>query len=101
MTGAMDQSQDGIIRLPPMATIREAAQLRDTLLDLLGQGVPAVVDCSAVEQADLSLVQLLTAARRMAERDGLELRLVIPSSGALANLIRHSGLEHDFDQIGG
>ncbi|MEI6986855.1 MAG: STAS domain-containing protein [Rhodospirillaceae bacterium] len=98
--GAMrviEQSQDGTLRLPPMTTVRDAAQLRDTLLDLLGQGVSVIVDCSVVEQADLSIVQLLTAARRMAERDGRQLRMIIPSSGALADLIRRSGLEHSLD----
>jgi len=94
------QSTSSVLRLDPVITIREISRLRDATLALLRQGTPAVVDCSAVERADVSLIQLLVSARRMARRDACRLDLVIPASGVVADLIRHSGLEHDFDTTG-
>ena len=65
-----------------------------------GGGGPTVLDCSAVEKADISLIQLLVAVQRMAERDRLRLDLVIPETGIVADLIRQSGLEQDFEATG-
>ena len=99
MSGVMDQEQNGALRLPPVATIRDAVQLRSSALELLARENPAIVDCSAVEHADLSVVQVLVAVRRMARRDGIDLRLEIPPAGALAELIRQSGFEREFADL--
>ena len=99
MAQTATQASPTVLHLAPMVTIREISQLHDSILALLRNGMPAVIDCSAVELADISLVQLLIAARRMAERDACRLNLVIPSSGVVADLIRHSGLEHDFEGV--
>lgn len=97
--GTEEQNQGGKLRLPPVATIRDSTQLREAVLDLLGLKSPVTLDCSALEQADISTVQVILAARQMARRDGIDLRLDIPPSGVLADLIRQAGFAHEFADL--
>ncbi|CAK0750379.1 hypothetical protein CCP2SC5_160030 [Azospirillaceae bacterium] len=99
MSEAFPAIQNGVFQVPAVATIREASRLREALIEALGRGGRAVVDCSKVELADLSLVQLIIAARRAAERDGQELRVIIPSSGVVAEVIRDNGVKSAFDGV--
>ncbi len=100
MAPSADQTSPQVLCLAAVATIREVSALRDAVLALLQGGAPAVIDCSAVEKADVSLVQLLVSARRMAERDGGRLEFVIPPSGLVAALIRRGGFDLDVDGTG-
>ncbi|MBF0272194.1 MAG: STAS domain-containing protein [Magnetococcales bacterium] len=97
----MDASQgtDGVLRLPARATIREVAAVREAVLGLLNQGVPVVLDCSDVVQTDLSMVQMIIAARRSTGGDELALRVVLPGMGVMAEQIRLAGLEHEFEEL--
>jgi anti-anti-sigma regulatory factor len=89
-----------IFSLPPVVTVRDVALLRDQTLALLLTGQPLVIEGSAVEKADVSVIQLLVAAKRMAERDGIRLEMKLPATGVVAEMIRASGLTHEFDRFG-
>ncbi|MBF0212476.1 MAG: STAS domain-containing protein [Magnetococcales bacterium] len=95
----LERETDGVLRLPARSTIREVAALREALLGLLNQGVPVVLDCSEVVQTDLSLAQLIIAARRVTGGDGMALRVILPATGALAEQIRFCGLAHEFEEL--
>ncbi|NGZ07194.1 MAG: STAS domain-containing protein [Magnetococcales bacterium] len=88
-----------VLRLPGRATIREVSGLRDQLLELLNQGDQVVLDCSDVEQSDLSLVQLIIAVRRTTGGDEGLFRVILPPSGPVAEQIRYCGLEHEFTEL--
>lgn len=97
-----DKSPDGfrVLSLAPVVAIRDSAALRAALLSLFQTEKKVRINGTAVERADLSLVQLLIAARQMALRDGIDLDLVLPPSGVIVSLIRQSGLEHAFPGLG-
>ncbi|MBF0627760.1 MAG: STAS domain-containing protein [Magnetococcales bacterium] len=90
---------NGVLHLPPRSTIREVAALRDALLGMINQGGHVVVDCSAVEQSDLSVVQMIIAARRTTHGDELALSVILPPLGPMADQIRACGLEHEFEEL--
>ena len=53
---------------------------------------PAItVDCSAVTEADVSLVQLILAARASARRAGRSVALAKPAGGALLDTLERGG----------
>ncbi len=80
------------VRLEGSVTLPSAAEVRTRLLEALARGGPLIVDCAAVEEADLSLVQLLVAARRHAARSGAGFRLEPPPSPAVVALFERAGL---------
>ncbi|HTP38311.1 MAG TPA: STAS domain-containing protein [Steroidobacteraceae bacterium] len=51
-------------RLAPATGIREAAAFRQSLLDLLAEDHPVVIDVSEVERVDTAALQLLFAFER-------------------------------------
>ena len=73
-------------------TLRTIDATCGTLRDLLSQHAHVEVDCSAVSEADLTLVQLLLAARKTAEQSGKRLTLTAPATGALLDALRRGGL---------
>jgi anti-anti-sigma regulatory factor len=78
--------------LEPIQTLRAIEATCTELRDLLAQHTSIEIDCSAVDEADLTLVQLLLAARKSAARSGKRLALAAPASGALRNALLRSGL---------
>lgn len=81
----------GHLALDGRATVREAEATHAKLAELLASHGEIEVDCSGVCEADLSLVQLLLAARRAAERDGKRLVLAAPAEGALREALAQGG----------
>jgi anti-anti-sigma regulatory factor len=72
--------------------LRDAAGLTEKLAQALAAHDRVVIDATALEQADISLVQVLAAARKTAEGAGRSLRLVAPPGGVLAQLLARAGL---------
>jgi anti-anti-sigma regulatory factor len=72
--------------------LRDAAGLSEQLTQALAAHSRVTIDATALEQADISLVQVLAAARRTADSTGRSLRLVAPPGGALAELLVRAGL---------
>ncbi|SMF75349.1 ABC-type transporter Mla maintaining outer membrane lipid asymmetry, MlaB component, contains STAS domain [Tistlia consotensis] len=85
-------SKVGRLALDGPATVREAEAMHAKLAALLPAHGEIEVDCSAVSEADLSLVQLLLAARRSAGREGKRLVLAAPAEGALLEALTQGGL---------
>jgi len=72
-------------------TIREAAATQAKLADFLRRHDVIELDCAGVTETDLTLVQLLLAARKSAERAGKSLVLAAPASGALLAVLSQGG----------
>jgi hypothetical protein len=61
-------------------TIRNAEDTRSLLMEALKRPSPIRLNCSAVDEADLSFLQLLFSARKSAEDAGKTLTLSHPAS---------------------
>jgi len=72
-------------------TIRTIATTHATLLQALHQHPAVLVDCSAADTVDLSLIQLLLAARVAACQAGKQLGLAAPASGPLLAALHQGG----------
>lgn len=69
-----------------------AEELRDIFLSALEQSRDVVIDVTHASEVDLSIVQLILAARTSAARRGGSLRLASPADGPLASTLRAAGL---------
>jgi anti-anti-sigma regulatory factor len=74
------------------ATIRQIGEHHERLLAAVAGASDLVVDVSEVTSADLAFVQLIEAARRSAERRGIDVRLSAPAQGALRDVLSRGGL---------
>src|SRR5215469_10019211 len=52
---------DGVLRLPPQCSIRDAAQLLGQLLLQIEQSSPVYIDAAQVERVDTAVLPLLVA----------------------------------------
>jgi ABC-type transporter Mla MlaB component len=87
-----DSQLEGIVAtLDGILTVRTIDEARVRLVDALARGSTVRVDCSAVVEADVSLIQLLLAARRSAARDGRTLSLAHPAEGVLLTTLLQGG----------
>lgn len=75
--------------LPGTVTLRDVASLHQLMVAV---PLPERIDCTAVEEMDITLFQLLAAAKLSAERAGSPLNLVWPQDGRMVALLRLSGL---------
>lgn len=71
----------------------EAEAVKSALLTLIGGRGDVVVDCTAVELADLCFVQIVVAAKRSLAEQNRSLRLVMPATGAVATTLIRSGFQ--------
>lgn len=85
----MDEKQSGAIcvTLDGSLTVRRIDAAQTKLAAALMRHTIVTVDCTAATEVDLSLIQLLLAARASATHAGKTLRLGAPADGAL-----HAGL---------
>ena len=81
-----------------LLTLRTVEALQTRLADALATHDHLIVDCSAATEVDLSVVQLLLAARRTAADDGKTLLLAQPAGEALDKTLRRGGF---LDPAGG
>jgi anti-anti-sigma regulatory factor len=81
----------GPLTLPDSATIRTIEAIRAELLAMIERQGAVAVDCARLAEADLSLVQVLLAARKTARRVGKTLTLAQPASGALRDVLLRAG----------
>jgi hypothetical protein len=77
------------IELAGAITIREIEAVHKGLLAKLESKVPLEIDCSAVTEADISLVQMLLAA----EKSGAALRLLQPYPDVVQQVLARCGLD--------
>lgn len=88
-----EPQQDGPARvvLSGPATIREADAVYAQLVAALQRDANVEIDCTDVSEADLTLVQMLLAARKSADAAGHALVLAGASGGALQEALRRGG----------
>jgi ABC-type transporter Mla MlaB component len=79
------------LRLSGELTVRTIADAQQKLLAVYAKHERVVVDTSAVNDADLTLVQLIDAARRSSIIDGKHLALSPPPSAALHDVLQRGG----------
>ena len=91
----------GTLDLSGPRTIRYADQTRSLLLEALCAHSEINLDCSAVTEADLSVVQLLISGRMSAQLSGKTLTLIHPPSGAFLQTLSKAGFTASPDPLTG
>jgi len=79
-------------------TVRSIDPARASLAAVLAQHDVVTIDCTAATEIDLSLVQLLLAARASALHAGKTLRLTTPAEGPLRAALDRGGFLADLAQ---
>jgi ABC-type transporter Mla MlaB component len=80
-----------IFTLAGSVGVRDVARLAPELQQALSGAGPLAIDCTDLAEIDLSIVQLLVAAHKTAAATGKPLRLIAPTGGPLAALLRQAG----------
>ncbi len=98
----MEEAQScGTLDLNGSRTIRNADQTRSLLLEALCAHSAISLDCSAVTEADLTLVQLLISGRMSAQLAGKTCTLARPPSGAFLQALSRAGFIASPDSLSG
>jgi len=84
-----------VLAIAGACTLEQADETRQRVAERLRPGSRLTLDLSAVAEADLSLVQILLAARRSAVEHGASLVLLPGASPAVAALVAAAGLTAD------
>lgn len=87
------------VTLPADTTIRDIAALHEPLAAALRDGTPVHLDAGAVEEADLTVFQLLLSAAASA-RGGAPVTMTVPRAPAVRDLARLCGLAAHLDNAG-
>ncbi len=89
----MDMAGNGedIVVLSSAQTIRTCQEFADQLRERLSSAKRVVVDAAELAEGDVTLIQVLLAARKSATSIGCDFEIVNPSAAFLA-LVRQCGL---------
>ena len=79
------------VLLDGVLTVRTIATAKEKLLRALAEQPAVQVDCTAAESADLSLIQLLLAARLSPHEAGKPFALAAPAGGVLRQALEQGG----------
>ena len=74
------------------ATIGAIEGILDTIIEAFDAGSEVVIDAAAVEEADLTFVQVLASAHKQSQAEGRSFRIVEPVPPLLASLAARAGL---------
>ena len=85
-------TQTGRLALSESVTIRNIEAVREELLAMMQQQPAVEVDCAALAEGDLSLIQLLLAARKSAGNSGGTIVLAQPAADVLRDLLTRGEL---------
>jgi ABC-type transporter Mla MlaB component len=81
---------EGRLVLTGEATLQSIESIHSRLLEMAGQ--PTIeIDCNDVTEVDVSLIQLILAARSSAHKSGRSLVLARPASGPLQDALQRGG----------
>lgn len=86
-----DQAGSLLVRAEGELTVQHAAEFRTCLLDALGRAQSIRVDLQAIEDMDLTCLQLLCSAHKTALSAGRELSLDYDGSDLLERSIGRGG----------
>jgi anti-anti-sigma regulatory factor len=81
---------EGRLVLSGEVTIQSAASIHSKLLEMAGQPV-VEIDCDGVTETDLSLIQLILAARASARKSRRNVVLARPAADALRDALQRGG----------
>jgi ABC-type transporter Mla MlaB component len=81
---------EGRLVLSGEITLRSVDAIHSRLLEMAGQPI-IEIDCSDVTEADLSLIQLILAARTSAQGAGRTVVLAHPATGVLRETLQRGG----------
>ncbi|KRA67114.1 hypothetical protein ASD89_02530 [Caulobacter sp. Root656] len=76
-------------------SISNIGAARDDLDAALREDGPVFVDIAAVDETDLTFIQLIETARRKAAGTGRDFRLCHPAGGAVLEVLRRGGFLDD------
>ena len=82
-----------VLRLEEEIDIRCAAELKQGLVDALATGTGLQIDFARATQVDITAIQLLWAAQREADRQGVALTPVGPVPERIRVELREAGFE--------
>jgi hypothetical protein len=85
------QAEAHVVRLPADLTIQTIAIAHAGLVEALREHRDVVLVLDAIVSPDVTLVQLVDAARRSAIRAGGSFSLSAPADGALLEVLRRGG----------
>lgn len=80
-----------VLSIPASVTLRSAPAFRDAILNHLKLGRSLAIDCGALAEADLSLLQLIVALRKSAAQRGVPVSLIHPDNKAFLQLLIRAG----------
>ena len=80
----------GRLVLTGAVTLQSAEAIHAQILEAAGQAVMEI-DCSGATEVDLSLIQLILAARVSAQKSGRTVTLTQPAAGALLETLQRGG----------
>jgi anti-sigma B factor antagonist len=85
------QESQSLIRLEGEFTVTSAAELKDLLLEGLASGNDLLLDLEQAGEIDITLMQLLWAAGREADRAGVSIAILVSDTAGAA--AREAGFE--------
>lgn len=88
-----DEDAQTVLTISGKCTVEHAVTLRDALLTAVGAGKSLALDVSAVEDADLTFLQLLLATAQTLDKRGAGLVRLGAIPPALAEAARVSGFD--------
>ena len=86
-----DNSQPFRVDLDGVQTLRNIQMAYERLNTALVEHQAIEIQCDGIAELDLSLIQLLLAAKRSADKSGKSLRLTSPAAGKLRAALDRAG----------
>lgn len=77
----------------PTANLGNIREVSETILGCLGDNYTVGLDLSMTGEVDLTLLQVMAATAKLAERDGKTLTMLQPPSAAIIALMERAGFE--------
>jgi anti-anti-sigma regulatory factor len=87
------------VQNPATVTVRNSVEFARELREICEEHREVVLDLAELAEADLSLVQLVHAARVHLDRAGGSLRLANPAGGTVAALLVRAGFSSQPDDV--
>jgi hypothetical protein len=85
------------VEVPQSVTIRDAGDFAARVREACAGGSDIALDCGALEEVDLSFLQIVVAARAELGAAGRTLGLTAPTDGPLAALLQRAGFADPAD----
>lgn len=88
----MIDETETVVKLQGLLSLRDTHEVRQRLMEALETGNSVALDVRDLTEVDLSILQLLIAARVSAKHHGVDLRLVTANDGIFQGALERFGL---------